>query len=489
MIGFRRRWRSLSSTGGALGAIALSAIALGWLPGVGQAAGGSLSFLTAVACPASTQCTAVGKQLVFTFDPATPGEPAATVVTGKGFLTGVACPSLDQCTAIDSGGQEITFDPASPGDPTPVAVDRAILTAVACPTTAQCTAVDDAGLEVTFNPTAPGGRGGRVPIPVDQGRTPGTSEQDRLDAVACPSSTQCTAVDDAGLEVTFNPTAPGAPGALVPILIDPAGVGSPLQSLAGVGCPSTGQCTAVDAGGREVTFDPAAPGTPSPATIYMSGLPSANPLTAASNTLSAIACPSVTQCTAVGYEREFTFDPTAPDSPKPTTIDAEDNSGVACATASLCTAVNSTGQEVTFDPAAPLLPNPIRIDGVATLPRANVSAGRASVRLTCGSSAAGPCRIALRLLARRAGRAVTLARRTVAVPAGHSKIVELALDASGRRLLSAEHKLSVTLSVTQRESAELRWTIEQTLVFDAPARHRRRAPARHHRQARARRRH
>lgn len=72
--------------------------------------------------------------------------------------------------------------------------------------------------------------------------------QTQLDAVACPTANECIAVDDLGQEVTFNPASPGTP---TPATVDPA------AGLAAVACPSSSQCTAVDPGGREVTFDPA----------------------------------------------------------------------------------------------------------------------------------------------------------------------------------------------------------------------------------------
>jgi len=71
-------------------------------------------------------------------------------------------------------------------------------------------------------------------------------------SVACPSETQCTAVDDGGREMTFNPASPGSPA---PDAIDGA---YPTLSVA---CPSVAQCTAVDGGGGEVTFNPTSPGT------------------------------------------------------------------------------------------------------------------------------------------------------------------------------------------------------------------------------------
>ncbi len=49
-----------------------------------------------------------------------------------------------------------------------------------------------------------------------------------------------------------------------------------------VGCPSASQCTAVDYDGRDVTFNPAAPGTPTQTTINSVG----------DDRLTGVACPS-----------------------------------------------------------------------------------------------------------------------------------------------------------------------------------------------------
>jgi len=72
---------------------------------------------------------------------------------------------------------------------------------------------------------------------------------------------QCTAVGDDvnGMQVTFNPSAPGTATAT----IIAAGRNQPVA----VACPSVSQCPALDGSGGEVTFDPSAPGTPTPATI------------------------------------------------------------------------------------------------------------------------------------------------------------------------------------------------------------------------------
>ena len=68
--------------------------------------------------------------------------------------------------------------------------------AVACPSTTQCTGVDDRGQWWTFNPTSPQA-------------DPSTISDGALSAVACPTTTQCTATGPDGGEVTFNPTGGG----------------------------------------------------------------------------------------------------------------------------------------------------------------------------------------------------------------------------------------------------------------------------------------
>jgi hypothetical protein len=132
--------------------------------------------------------------------------------------------------------------------------------------------------------------------------------------VACPSSKQCTVVQDIGKEATFNPSSPGTP---TPVTID---LGNGVFDVA---CPSTTQCTAVDGHGQEVTFNPISPGTPTPITID-SGTP---------NVLHGIACPSSSQCTAVDYFNgtELTFNPSSPGTPTPITVDSGGSlTNVAC---------------------------------------------------------------------------------------------------------------------------------------------------------------
>ncbi|HUN78402.1 MAG TPA: hypothetical protein VMU32_05745 [Solirubrobacteraceae bacterium] len=298
-----------------------------------------------LACPAATQCTVTagtfgepkpGQEV--TFNPTLPGTPSPVTIDGSQDLFSIACPTLSQCTVGDVSGQELTFDPTSPGESAPVNVETGLTYSVACPSESQCTATGNpSGAASTFDPREPQDA---THFTLDGGLA---SEYQAVFKLACPSAIECVAVSTNGTEVRFNPQEPGTP---IPVSIDP---GVALGSLA---CPSTGQCTAL-AEGAEITFNPASPGIPSPVKV---GGPYA---------LHSLACPSTEQCTAGASEgMEVTFDPLAPGSPAPIHIDAEAVPGVsgvffqpgdligliACPSVSQCTAVDNADRELTFDP-------------------------------------------------------------------------------------------------------------------------------------------
>jgi hypothetical protein len=247
--------------------------------------------------------------------------------------------------ASAASAASLSWSPARVLDPTGTFIGD--IASVACPSASQCTAVDEYGQEVTYNPAAPGTP---APATIDPGNG--------LVAVACPSTAQCTAVDYVGNQVTFNPTAPGT---ATPTTID----GTDTLS-GGVACPSVTQCTAADASGRVVTFNPTAPASPTTTSID-------------TEAFEAVACPTASQCTAVDdAEDEVTFDPVAPGAPTPVAIDTPGSQGppfstavfgLACPTAAQCTAVDSVGAEVTFNPVSPGSPNPTTIDSGGGLGR------------------------------------------------------------------------------------------------------------------------
>ena len=208
--------------------------------------------------------------------------------------------------------------------------------AVTCVSGSQCTAVGSNGREVTFNPST-----GRTTANSQVATVP---QSDRLlHAVACPSRTQCTATfhDSTGLlpgyEVTFNPISGNANAAGVALV---GGV-----SLRWVSCPSTSQCTVVDDRGREVTFDPRTAQPNAPGQVEF-------PHTS----FEAVSCPSLDQCSASeppGFE--LTFDPTT-GTANATGVQhfrtGKNDTLIDCPTANQCTTVGSDGREATFNPSS-----------------------------------------------------------------------------------------------------------------------------------------
>ncbi len=273
---------------------------------------------------------------------AAPMRRLARAVAGCALLACFLCaPALAQPTVRLSWSQPVLVDPT--GGP-----DKAggYLVAVACPTPTQCTAVDGqgSGAQATFDPLAP-----RAPAPA-------VIDDANLADVACPSATQCTAVDlgstaDGGAsEVTFDPGSTAAPRK--------ATIAS--ASLSAVACPGLTQCTALDHLGNVVTFNPQLPGTPVSTAVDAAGA------------VAGLACPTASQCTVIDAtsRTEVTFDPHSPGTPVATTIDSVRlDRGLACPSATQCSATDVDGAVVTFNPQAPAAPRRIEID-----PRMRLSA-------------------------------------------------------------------------------------------------------------------
>jgi hypothetical protein len=336
--------------------IAAAAVALGscW-----WAAPTSARTLEGVACPTARQCTAIdnaGQEI--TFNSVSPGGRTSSTVDPGGFLAAIACPTRSQCTAVSASGQEVTFNPISPGHPQPLTIDGANgSTWIACPTSRQCTAVDSGGAEVTFNPRSPG-HPKLITIDVTNDNYPSPIA---LDGIACASSIECVAVDQDGGELRFNPQRPppsynfytSTGGGTI------TGGDDTGQALNGIACPSPSQCTAVDDTGNVVTSDPYK---------QASATNTAFDDTDNGNTFWWVACPSANECTVVDSAGvAVTFNPVSPPAtPTLTQIDGEPNlTGLACASATQCTAVGGD-VELTFNPASPGQPTSVAIDNGPT---------------------------------------------------------------------------------------------------------------------------
>ena len=207
--------------------------------------------LLGIACPSDNQCTVVDSGgHAITFDPASSGgTTTATITSAPGGLVSIACPGVHQCTTLDQSGNEETFDPTSPGTVTPVLIDATNgPAAIQCPSTGECVALfNNLGAHTSHA------------VAFDPG-SPATQTSNNLTVflvdMSCPSITRCTAVAPlSGEQYSFDPTKTTAPDHTT---IDSG------HELMRVACSVSTQCTAVDTAGQEVSFDPTVPSALTP---------------------------------------------------------------------------------------------------------------------------------------------------------------------------------------------------------------------------------
>ena len=304
-----------------------------------------------VACVSASVCTAMDASgTEVSFDPNSSGvlEQAAVDPLGdwsKG-LNGsrIACLPAGVCvlatTTYESAA--ITFEPLAPGTPAPVAIDDgAPIAAVACPAPGDC--IEVANTQSAYTPPT-------VAVAsfdsVSQGHVNGAeSFPGPFGGFACPKRNRCTVVMTQKTET--GPGACGCSWSSAAATFDPAkptgrnsaGIKIDAARIAGLACPDARECTAVDARGREVNFNPTHPRVRS---VYPESTKS----------LSAITCPSATQCTAVGKNgTEVTFAPGTGWLITRRQIDAgRQLTAVACPSARQCSTADQLGREITFDP-------------------------------------------------------------------------------------------------------------------------------------------
>ena len=235
--------------------------------------------LSAVSCPSVSQCVAVG-----TYSPTSGG--GGLLLTGSGrSWTGAQAPL--PANAYNGAGD-------------------GVLSGVSCPSVSQCVAVgeyyDTAGIEQGLVVTGSGGAWTAIEAPLPANASANGMSQALLSGVSCPSVSQCVAVGE------YYDTAGSQQGLL---LTDSGGswtaAEAPLPEIApgegwlsGVSCPSVAQCVAVgeyngDGVGVETMVLTDSGGS------WTAALAPVPPNSAGENTVSAVSCPSVLQCVAVGH--------------------------------------------------------------------------------------------------------------------------------------------------------------------------------------------
>lgn len=167
------------------------------------------------------------------------------------------------------------------------------LNAVACPSSKLCLAVDASGyLVTTTHPT--GGKGSWTrTVRIDS---------NALTGIACPSTKLCVAVDDSGNVLSSTNPAGGAKQWTRPARIDSTvAAGGGFVGLTGIDCPSGNLCIAVD-------------GAPN-GNVLSSTSPAGGARTWKSTTiggaLSGVSCPSASLCVVAGTQHSYSADPAA----------------------------------------------------------------------------------------------------------------------------------------------------------------------------------
>ncbi len=336
---------------------------------IDQHADPSAGGLLSVACVSSDDCVAVdGGGGEVTFNPHHASAASRSELASNYQLVGVQCASATVCYAAGSDTVSPGFDayifrfnPAQPTGANSFFVGQGA-TGESC-VGEVCVVIEDGG---TYVRVAPG---------FEQGSSQQVSANPLL-GVSCWDQNHCTAVDSSGRQITFNTVPAFGYGSRVikADTIDASGDPS------AVACPASTQCTAVDlgggtaTGGGEVTFDPTAAGARPRSTI------------AWGSALEAITCPTSEQCTAVGGSGgagagpgvAVTFNPLRPsDAVKITVAHTRDLHSVVCTSTRQCTAVDGGGNEVTFNPRSPAAP--VVLQGS----HLRVSNRRATARLAC----------------------------------------------------------------------------------------------------------
>jgi hypothetical protein len=242
----------------------------------------------------------------------------------------------------------------------PAPVDSAPIDALACPASNLCVAVDRAGRALWSTDPAGGARAWRA-APIDPGS--------ELTSIACPSVGLCVAVDSAGNALTStDPT--GGSAAWSAARIDTSTTASNSDTagpilLRGVSCPSSSLCVAVDADGNALTSTEPTGGAAAWTTVRAdanrsfdcsgAGLVCQPPLIA-------VACPSIAQCAAVDFSGNVltTQTPTGAGPWASASINGGRLGslwGISCPSTSFCATVDGDANHViTFNPAAPVAP-------------------------------------------------------------------------------------------------------------------------------------
>ena len=397
------------------------------------------------------------------------GSWSAPVIIGNGETVAVSCPSTSFCVAVNFGGGFSTYNGSSWSVESGVGFDQIL--SLSCSSESSCVATAIGGLASTFN-----GSSWSEPVGIEQ-------SSGFPDSVSCPSSLFCAAVDDAGNVVTFGGSSWSAP-----IQIDRN------VALHSVSCSSSFFCAAVNGEG-DALIGSEPPLNLSPPTISGSAL-QGHTLTEmhgswnnepTSYTYQWQDCDSAgNNCSNIAGATGKTYTLTATDVGHTARVQetATNAGGTAGAASSVVTAVvqedglgssgSGLGGSRSGSSGTPDGRSGGRKASLASVSAVRLRGDLALIPLGCRASAASSCTVTFtltvveklrrgRLTAVSAAteahlraskvkfilRTVTVGRKTITLTGGESEVVRLALNATGRRLLSTRRVLAVKLTASE----------------------------------------
>jgi hypothetical protein len=326
--------------------VALVAVVLVGTISVGVAQASSLSWsssitvapegvmLSAVSCPATSLCVAVGAEYVVTSTDPVGGAAAwtaSTLDTSGEPLLSVSCPTASFCVAADAEGAVFTStDPTGGSSAWTLAAAGVSGPSLSCPTTSFCASAGAGDIVISTDPT--GGASAWHSVSVDP--------DNRLSAISCASASLCVAVDAYGKELHSTDPTGGASAWSSPEAIAARADGIS-ESLNSITCPTSSFCAATD--GSDYLISEGYSTGDVVTTTDPTGGASAWTVSAPLDTgLFPIACPSTSFCVTSDLEHSVyeSSEPSNPSSWQTSTIDTGTGgpSGLACPSSELCVA-------------------------------------------------------------------------------------------------------------------------------------------------------
>jgi hypothetical protein len=386
--------------------------------------------LRSVSCSSESSCAAVDEVgNAFTYRGGAWSDPDGVITISP--LVSVSCVSASFCVAVDKRTEALTFDGTSWGSPATV-VNSGQLQAVSCAQATYCV-VSTYGRVFTYEGN------GWVASPFIDTAPAGENRfyAYTLTSISCLSNSFCATVDGWGKALTYQDGVWSAP-----IRIDGE------TRLTSVSCVTASFCAAVDREGNAFVYNGAV--WSSPARIDPG------------NELTSVSCSSASFCMAVDWGgRVFTYDGSTWSGPS--TVDpGHDLTSISCPSTLYCMAVDYSGNVFTYraDVSGSAGSNSSSQASARTarerrgvkghVGRVGVHGLVAIVPLKCTGRSGARCKITVLIQAgAESRRHLTVGSRTVRLKAGGSRVVPIKLNAVGRRLLQAHHRLPAAIKVIQ----------------------------------------